>query len=87
MIEAVEIAHREVEQAQKALVRAVTLAYPVGTLVRVKLGGHEIQVEVRGHGQAWWHSPGEIHGVNTKTGKDRFFYDSNVTDILRVGPK
>ena len=74
----VQEAYDALQAAQKAMVTAVQVHYPVGTSWRVKLGGHILTLEVTGHGSAYWSSPGEIQGVNVKTGSVRSFHPFQV---------
>jgi hypothetical protein len=74
----VKEAKKKYEAACKALIAMVREVYPVGTRLMVRLGGCDIEVEVTGHSDSWWHSPGEIFGINIHTGKSRSFHASQI---------
>ncbi|MFV3326600.1 hypothetical protein ACNFG0_09015 [Pseudomonas sp. NY15372] len=67
--------------AQRKYSEAVQRAYPIGRILRVDVGGHQITIEVTGHG-AFWSRPGEILGTNVKTGKARQFHHRHVLEVL-----
>lgn len=67
--------------AQRAYSETVQRAYPIGRILRADVGGHQITVEVTGHG-AFWSRPGEIFGTNVKTGKARHFHHRHVLEVL-----
>jgi len=66
------------EAASRAVMDAVQQAYPIGLRMEVKLGGHNIFIEVTAHSSSWWHQPAEIIGVNVSTGKLRRFHPSQI---------
>ncbi|MCO7516448.1 hypothetical protein NJF44_15545 [Pseudomonas guariconensis] len=67
--------------AKREYSEAVQRAYPIGRILRADVGGHQITVEVTGHG-AFWSRPGEIFGTNVKTGKARQFHHRHVLEVL-----
>ncbi|MEQ8511532.1 MAG: hypothetical protein RLN67_13830 [Algiphilus sp.] len=69
----VEEAQRDLRNAQQGLVAAVKAAYPVGSVVTVRIGNSTFRARVEGHNDFWWSEPGEMFGVNLKTGKRRHF--------------
>ncbi|PRB80499.1 hypothetical protein [Pseudomonas sp. MYb185] len=81
MIRSVEAAKERLSRAQQDLEAATAAAYPKDTIVTVELGGHMLQLKVTGIRGAYWTCPGQMVGVNTKTGKARTFYDS---DVIRI---
>lgn len=74
----VEAAKAAYENAARSLVETVTREYPVGTVMTVQLGGHELRVRVVRHSESWWYNPGEIVGENIRTGKIRRFHASDI---------
>lgn len=58
------------EHAAKALQAATMLAFPIGCVVLVTLGGHRLEATVEGHG-SWWSDPARIAIRNNATGKSR----------------
>lgn len=81
MIRSVEAAKERLRRAQQDLEAATAAAYPKDTIVTVELGGHVLQLKVTGQRGAYWSNPGQMTGVNTKTGKLRTFYDHDVVRI------
>lgn len=78
----VQLALDDLKAAQLAMIAAVEKAYPVGTLLIAKLGGHQVEVEVTSHNQCYWCNPGEIWGTNLKTGKNRYFMPSSIVEAV-----
>lgn len=81
MIRTVELARDHLRTAQDSLEAATAAAYPKDMIVIAELNGYKVELIVIGMRGAVWHSPGEIMGRNTKTGKIRTFYDHNVIRI------
>lgn len=77
----VSAAEEAADVAQREYSEAVQRAYPIGRILRADVGGHQITVEVTGHG-AFWSRPGEIFGTNVKTGKARQFHHRHVLEVL-----
>lgn len=70
----VQDAHKAMIAAQKAMVEAVRVNYPVGTCWLVSIGRHKLTLKVTDHSSSHWASPGQIRGENVKTGNMRNFH-------------
>ena len=68
------------EQSAKKVIEAVKEAYPIGTRLLIRKGRYQIFVEVRDHRDAWWHNPGELIGVNLRTGVTHIFSPGHIVD-------
>ena len=80
--ERITAADKEYERAAKAYCEAVREMVPQGSLVTAELGRAIVEIEVTGHSDIWWSSPGEIIGINTVTGKQRHFYPMNIIAVI-----
>lgn len=76
--ESVEAAKMKYQQAAKDYDAAAESAYPPGTIVNVQLGRATVTLRCTGSRGSWWACPGQLCGVNVKTGKVRTFYADNV---------
>lgn len=65
------------DAAMHNLWEAVKTQYPVDDIVDVKFGEQIVRVRIRGHTRGPRPYP-KIHGVNTATGKRRYFYHTQV---------
>lgn len=75
-------AQRAADFANRRYSASVQRTYPTGTKVNAEVGGHTITVEVTGYG-SYWSSPGEIHGINVKTGKARHFHHRHILEVQK----
>ena len=73
-------ANNAIKEAQLSLVAVLKDAYPVGCKVKAKLGRSIVSIEVTGHAYAYWSEPGNITGLNIKTGNKRCFHFSDIQD-------
>lgn len=78
----VEKAKAVMEAAQRNLSQLTEAAYPYGTIVVCRLAGYTVELVVRGRRGSDWASPGQLQGVNTKTGKHRTFTDADVVRVV-----
>ncbi|MGO4801180.1 hypothetical protein ACEN2T_18020 [Pseudomonas sp. W22_MBD1_FP4] len=76
----VDQASKALREAQISLSLAVQLAYPVGVEVIAKIGGSKVTVKVGSYGSNWA-SPGDVCGVNVKTGKNRRFHYTSILGL------
>ncbi|MGB7388928.1 MAG: hypothetical protein WA929_15190 [Pseudomonas neustonica] len=81
MIRTVEDSAEALAVAQRNLVAATIAAYPKDMIVIAELNGYQVELIVLSADVPYWSRAGQIIGRNTKTGKQRSFYDSNVIRI------
>lgn len=82
---ALQKARAAYEAAAKVLQEATRAAFPVGSIVRVRLGRADVELEVTGAGHHWFYQPDYVSGVNTRTGKRRRFWSGD--DDVRIVTK
>ena len=78
----VESAIDAVQDAKQKLNVAIGKAYPPGTEVIARLGGHSLHLKVRVSSPVYWDGSGEIYAENVKTGKRRTFHDRDVEKVI-----
>lgn len=83
---AVQAAKAKYESAAQAYANTVSAAFPKGTVVTAKIGGHVLRIRVGGVSGGWWSEPGKMYGVNVMTGKMRVFYASDVIGLVEEQP-
>ena len=74
-------ADNELVMAQVGWLATVKRVYPVGSRLMIQAGRNKLEVEVTGHCDAWWSSPGYIYGKNLKTNKPRTFHHTAVLEV------
>lgn len=78
----VEQAITAVRDAKLKLNVEIGKAYPPGTEVIAKLGGHLLHLKVRQTNPVYWDGSGDIYAENVKTGKRRTLRDSDVQEVI-----
>ena len=72
--------YRKRREITLAIMHKIKEMYPIGMLVSVQLGGHELVIRVTGYNKCWWSRLDEIYGVSNKTGKPRTFVPYDIID-------